>query len=307
MTELKKRFTDTDKWSDPWFASLPKEGKLVWQFLCDRCDEAGFWTINLRDLTHFTEANRKDWDAFLAAAEANRVRVIGEKVWLVKFIGFQFPRGIHPKDPMRVAILRSLKQANAEDLLRGLEAPTKSLIMNLLSGAGQDPPGSLGEGAGAGAGDGLSLEGEGECRGGAGTVAERPSEAEVLAYAERIGLGAWKATDWLNEMRSVGWLDYAKRPVSDWRAMVLRVKVKWEADGRPSGPPGARGANGHAQTSHDIRNVIEAKKAVAGDLKNRFCFEAAMGETWKDQGKRTEYITLRKEIKDLTVKLSKMA
>lgn len=305
MTELKKRFTDTDKWSDPWFASLPKEGKLVWQFLCDRCDEAGFWTINLRDLTHFTEANRKDWDAFLAAAEANRVRVIGEKVWLVKFIGFQFPRGIHPKDPMRVAILRSLKQANAEDLLRGLEAPTKSLIMNLLSGAGQDPPGSLGEGAGAGAGDGLSLEGEGECRGGAGTVAERPSEAEVLAYADRIGLGAWKATDWLNEMRSVGWLDYAKRPVSDWRAMVLRVKVKWEADGRPSGPPAAKHApNGKGQSIYEMKMQIEAKKTQMDLIKLECCNDVATGEQWKDPEAKKVFYKLKNDIFQLTSKIA---
>lgn len=307
MTELKKRFTDTDKWSDPWFASLPKEGKLIWQFLCDRCDEAGFWTVNLRDLTHFTEANRKDWDAFLAAAEANRVRVIGEKAWLVKFIGFQFPRGLHPKDPSRVAILRSLKQANAEDLLRGLVAPTKSLIMNLLEGAGQDPPGSLGEGAGAGAGEGLPSEGEGECRGGAGT-AERPGLTEVLAFASTIGLADWKARDWLEEMQACGWRDYNRRDVVAWRPMLTRVRTKWEADGRPMAPPAARtGPNGKPASVMDIKSIIDAKKTLATAIKDRHCSELPMGDVWKDDAKKAEFWKLRREIKELTVKMSTMA
>lgn len=304
MIELKKRFTDTDKWSDPWFASLPKEGKLIWQFLCDRCDEAGFWTVNLRDLTHFTEANRKDWDAFLAAAEANRVRVIGEKAWLVKFIGFQFPRGLHPKDPSRVAILRSLKQANAEDLLRGLVAPTKSLIMNLLEGAGQDPPGSLGEGAGAGAGEGLPSEGEGECRGGAGT-AERPGLTEVLAFASTIGLADWKAKDWLEEMQACGWRDYNRRDVVAWRPMLTRVRTKWEADGRPMAPPAAKHApNGKGQTVYEMKMQIEAKKTQMDLIKLECCNDVATGEQWKDPEAKKVFYKLKNDIFQLTAKIA---
>ncbi len=66
---------------------------------------------------------------------------------------------------------------------------------------------------------------------------QRPSLAETLAYAERIGLAPWKAEDWFNEMEAGGWLDHAHRPVKKWQAMLTRVRTKWEADGRPKSPP----------------------------------------------------------------------
>lgn len=68
---------------------------------------------------------------------------------------------------------------------------------------------------------------------------ERPSEREVLFDAERIGLAEWKARDWFNEMEGCGWLDHQHRPIVSWRAVLRRIKVKWEADGRPAGPPSA--------------------------------------------------------------------
>ena len=71
--------------------------------------------------------------------------------------------------------------------------------------------------------------------------AERPGQAEIMLYAEKIGLAPWKAEDFWNEMEAAGWLDYQHRPVVSWQAMLRRVKVKWEADGRPTGPKSCNG------------------------------------------------------------------
>lgn len=87
--------------------------------------------------------------------------------------------------------------------------------------------------------------------------AERPSEQEVLAYAQHIGLAEWKAKDWLQEMQSVGWLDYQHRPIANWQATLCRVRTKWEADGRPMGPPTAKGAPKPAEP----RQMQESLKA----------------------------------------------
>jgi len=73
-----------------------------------------------------------------------------------------------------------------------------------------------------------------------GRFAERPSLEEVKMYASTIGLGAWKAEDWFQEMEGCGWLDFNSRPISKWQAVIARVKTKWEADGRPNTPPAAR-------------------------------------------------------------------
>jgi hypothetical protein len=40
------RYTNTDKWSDAWFCGLDKEQKLLFMYLCDNCDCAGFIEVN---------------------------------------------------------------------------------------------------------------------------------------------------------------------------------------------------------------------------------------------------------------------
>ncbi|MDB6027540.1 MAG: hypothetical protein JWM68_3763 [Verrucomicrobiales bacterium] len=69
---------------------------------------------------------------------------------------------------------------------------------------------------------------------------ERPDADEVKVYAGMIGLADWKALDWFDEMQGCGWLDFHRREIVDWKAVLRRVKVKWESDGRPTSPPGPR-------------------------------------------------------------------
>lgn len=40
------RYTNTDKWNDSWFCSLSKFQKLLFLYICDNCDIAGFIEIN---------------------------------------------------------------------------------------------------------------------------------------------------------------------------------------------------------------------------------------------------------------------
>lgn len=49
---MAKRFTDTGKWKNKWFRTLPYKGKLLWLYLCDMCDIAGIWDKDL-DLASF--------------------------------------------------------------------------------------------------------------------------------------------------------------------------------------------------------------------------------------------------------------
>ena len=45
---MANRFTKTEKWKDKWFVSLLPYEKLVWNYLCDNCDNAGFFEPNAR-------------------------------------------------------------------------------------------------------------------------------------------------------------------------------------------------------------------------------------------------------------------
>jgi hypothetical protein len=43
-----KRFTETNKWRDPWFQSLPVNSKVLFLYLVDNCNNAGFIEENPR-------------------------------------------------------------------------------------------------------------------------------------------------------------------------------------------------------------------------------------------------------------------
>lgn len=90
----KMRFTDCDKWRDPWFMDLTMEMKMLWIYLCDNCDNAGVWEVNHR-LAEFQLGQRIDWTMALNVMEG-RVAIIADatKWHLTKFVGFQYPSGL---------------------------------------------------------------------------------------------------------------------------------------------------------------------------------------------------------------------
>jgi len=49
---MSKRFTDTKKWRNYWFRSLPVTAKLTWIYLCDECESHGVLKIDY-DLASF--------------------------------------------------------------------------------------------------------------------------------------------------------------------------------------------------------------------------------------------------------------
>ena len=42
------RFTNSNKWDDVWFSELDLKQKVMFIYLCDMCDIAGFLEINER-------------------------------------------------------------------------------------------------------------------------------------------------------------------------------------------------------------------------------------------------------------------
>ena len=46
------RLTDTDKWNKTWFWKLSVKNKVLWQYLLDFCDNAGFIEIDADKVSH---------------------------------------------------------------------------------------------------------------------------------------------------------------------------------------------------------------------------------------------------------------
>lgn len=120
--------------------------------------------------------------------------------------------------------------------------------------------------------------------------AERPSLEEVKTAAQFIGLAPWKAEDWFNEMEGGGWLDYNHRPVANWRAVLSRVKAKWEAEGRPASPPSGKlnGKPGMPNAAPRIGPSLAAVQEYARDkddgTKRALGYAVSWWQAWEGRG-----------------------
>lgn len=85
-----KRFTETQKWEDPWFRKLRPELKLLWQWILDRCDNAGVIDPDL-DLASFQIGYQYPMDT-LSEFDGRVVTLPGGKFFIPKFIEFQYGR-----------------------------------------------------------------------------------------------------------------------------------------------------------------------------------------------------------------------
>lgn len=84
-----KRFTETQKWADPWYRRLPAPMKCFWQYILDNCDSSGVWKVDF-ELASFQigeEISIED----VRMHFKGRVRFItSEKIFIIKFIKFQY-------------------------------------------------------------------------------------------------------------------------------------------------------------------------------------------------------------------------
>jgi hypothetical protein len=85
-----KRFTETQKWEDPWFRKLRPEMKLLWLWILDRCDSAGVIDPDL-ELASFQIGFQYPMDT-LSEFDGRVVGIVGGKFFIPKFIEFQYGR-----------------------------------------------------------------------------------------------------------------------------------------------------------------------------------------------------------------------
>lgn len=105
-----KRFTDTEKWKDAWFAELSPSMKLLWIYLLDVADSAGVVDYSKR-LADFDIGEAISIDEMLKEAGEDRIRCLPSgKLWLVKFCEFQYPNGISHKCKKHNNIRKSISK-----------------------------------------------------------------------------------------------------------------------------------------------------------------------------------------------------
>lgn len=94
------RFTEDGKWFDPWFRRLRPDHKLLFMFLCEVCDLAGFWEMDIEDAAFRTGLSE--------SVIGDGLGVVGKKgindnshIWMENFLQQQGKIPLNPWVPNR--------------------------------------------------------------------------------------------------------------------------------------------------------------------------------------------------------------
>ena len=136
---IMSRITDEKKWNDVWFRSLDPKSKLVWNYLCDNCDIAGFYEIDVECISFFTGLNSDDVEGAMKALGrgyegASKAHSL---IFLRNFIKVQKNHPLNPKNSCHKGIIRRLLEKEKEfETVRGYLAPIKPLGRGTGKGKG---------------------------------------------------------------------------------------------------------------------------------------------------------------------------
>lgn len=131
------RFTDTNKWDDPWFAELKPLNKLFFMYLCDQCDAAGFLEINFRKISFDLSTDKQTIENSLKGLNGKiAFSKDGRFIFVVNFLKHQKNLPLNEKNRAHIGIIKciydKIQLFNNQDILRGLQGA----LMPLSRGTG---------------------------------------------------------------------------------------------------------------------------------------------------------------------------
>ena len=106
---MAKRFTDTDKWKKTLLKSMPSEYKLLWLYICDDCDHAGIWHVDIQIASLRIGEDVNVENAIKIFGDKIKVFDNGEKWFIPGFIQFQYGE-LNPKNRVHESILKILNK-----------------------------------------------------------------------------------------------------------------------------------------------------------------------------------------------------
>ena len=205
-----KRFTETLKWSKPWFRQLQPKHKLLWQWMCDTCDNAGIldadWGLASFQIgCAFTAA---DLDAF----DGRATIIPCGKVWIPSFITFQcstLSRDCKAHGP----IFTSLEKhgINPETLTPIGYAESSNRVFYTHKEKEKEPE--------------MDKDKE-KAKDKERSTAKAKSPEVVEEFAASLGCPAGQGTAAYWKWEGNGWIN-GKAPIKDWKATVR----SWKAQG----------------------------------------------------------------------------
>ena len=153
------RFTNSNKWDDVWFSQLTLEQKVMFIYLCDTCDIAGFLEVNDRIVTLRTGI--EDVRGTISSLSKSIVYNDGY-IWIIKFIKHQKNLPINMRNGAHKAIVKAIAEQidRFPEIFEYLPISTSETIKDALvegGGGGASPP-FTGKGIGKGIGNTVTAD-----------------------------------------------------------------------------------------------------------------------------------------------------
>ena len=92
---MAKRFTDTEKWKKPFIRGLQGAYKLLWLYICDDCDHAGIWQVDM-EVAAIRIGEKIDIKEAIKSFDEKIIIIDkGNKWFIPSFLEFQYPSGLN--------------------------------------------------------------------------------------------------------------------------------------------------------------------------------------------------------------------
>lgn len=135
------RFTNTEKWEDSWFSSLKQIEMLLFMYLCDNCDIAGFAEVNLKRWASDLNSNPDTIEGALKGLQRGIITSKeGDAIYLRNFLKHQKNLPINTNNKAHVGILRRFElyryKFDIQDISEFIERGFQGGSMPLQRGTG---------------------------------------------------------------------------------------------------------------------------------------------------------------------------
>jgi len=204
---MANRFTDSGKWSDPWFRRLPVKYKAFWLYILDNCDHAGIWKVDF-ELAEFSIKETFPEEETISVF-ADRIKVINSKWFIKKFVLFQQKvDSLDSLNPNNICHLSIMKILQSEGIISPFEAPSEGL----------------------GRGQGIVKVRYSKVNNGGNNKFKKPNVKEVSTYCKDRG-GKIDPEAFIDFYEAKNWM-IGKNKMKDWRAAVRTWEKRSDADAK---------------------------------------------------------------------------
>jgi hypothetical protein len=133
----------------------------------------------------------------------------------------------------------------------------------------------------------------------------KPELQDAITYGATIGLPDTEAEWFFDHFTANGWRVGGKTPMHCWKAAMRNWHRRWKA--RQSLQDARHGVFATKPTGESVWALTERRKALEADMARlayRSRHESPLGNVWKNETDRQEYLRLKREVEELNRRIA---